>query len=413
MTSQKDQIQLLIQEIDTVLQKPGARLPWVASGQVAQQRQVLQRIRNYLTKQQSLTQLYPKPVEDLNSPESDVQKVMQSVIQEMQELRSQLLRPLQSEVATLTQQRSALIREIRKLEAYKQSYQLEHLNQSPTLSGESVQQVHDRADQVLTSLDATLQVVFASLQQDIQAYQTSLSQGLDKLHGLGQQGEIMFTTLINRFAEQLGQEASSHQVSSEFLETELPNSVLEPVVPLQAELAEAKAFDPKKISLPYPGTEIPIAAPEPFQDANQNNAINLSELLNQLAIDASNAPTVVSVTPPAINPEAATDLPASMPSLVEPAAASEPMFSTLVETTYSSEESLLPVSVPQPIDLQLDETVRDQLSQDLSILEKRVSEDTPQSSPSGSPMLEPRSASALTENSEPVADAAIQDDLEK
>ena len=48
MTSQKDQIQALITDIDGVLQKTTPRLPWVVSGEMTQQRQVLERVRNYL-----------------------------------------------------------------------------------------------------------------------------------------------------------------------------------------------------------------------------------------------------------------------------------------------------------------------------------------------------------------------------
>jgi len=48
VTSQKDQIQALIAEIDSVLKKANSRLPWLVSGEIAQQRQVLERVRNYL-----------------------------------------------------------------------------------------------------------------------------------------------------------------------------------------------------------------------------------------------------------------------------------------------------------------------------------------------------------------------------
>ncbi len=384
MTSQKDQIQILVREIDAVLQKAVSRLPWAASGQVAQQRQLLQQVRIYLMMQQRST-----PVsQPSDSSQADVQQVMQSVVQEMNELRSGLLRPLQSEVATLTQQRNALIREIRRLEAHRQSYQTER-SASPSPSVGQIQKVQDQTDRALTTLDTTLKVVFESLQQDIIAYQDSLSQGLDKLHHLGEQGEVMFSTLVSRLAEQLGREASS------YLHAQEPGESTDPAAPQRHSgkpvPADSTASTP--ISLPYPGTEIPAAparpetateisaaSAQPLEDTavslspalppletSPNETINaLTELLEQLSADARQPLNVVSVSPPAIAPARDSDL------------------RSLAEATYTPEEDLLPTSPASEnpdLELTLDSTTLHQLSQDLSNLDKTLDKTGEASSP--------------------------------
>ncbi|KAM3100006.1 hypothetical protein ACKFKG_02090 [Phormidesmis sp. 146-35] len=384
MTSQKDQIQTLIHEIDAVLQKAASRLPWAASGQVAQQRQLLQRLRIYLMMQQRST-----PVSQTSdSSQADAQQVMQSVVQEMNELRLGLLRPLQSEVATLTQQRNALIREIRRLEAHRQSYQTEQ-SASPSPSVEQIQKIQDQTNQALTTLDTTLKVVFESLQQDINAYQDSLAQGLDKLHHLGEQGEVMFSTLVNRLAEQLGREASSYLHAQEGEPTNLESTNSEaapqPGKPVRSESIAVRypqGVASTPISLPYPGTEIPSGpaqpleaatgfaspalppeetaistnpAPLPLETPPHRDTINaLTDLLEQLSADASQPLNVVSVSPPASD-SAASDV------------------RSLAEATYTPEENLLPtppVSENPDLELTLDSTTLHQLSQDLSNLDK-------------------------------------------
>ena len=65
-------------------------------------------------------------------------------------------------------------------------------------------------DRLMTRLDSTMSIVFETLEANLQSYQESLSQGIEKMHGLGQQSEAMFTALVNHLAAQLGREASSY-----------------------------------------------------------------------------------------------------------------------------------------------------------------------------------------------------------
>jgi hypothetical protein len=290
VTSQKDQIQALIADIDGVLQKTTPRLPWVMSGEAAQQRQVLERVRNFLVSLQRRMAVegFGAPIArtDLLAPDAyyssgqniqpgeatggspseiSAHQMLQVVMQDMGYLRASLMQPLQADVENLQQQREHLIQEIRHLESQRQSSLLsqsqvvpqqwtaeftqavmgqlqaamtQQLTQagggqvlpssvSPALLGttspgtaipyQSVEQLRafqSRMDEVVMGLDATLNVVFQSLQRNVNTYQDSLERGVDKLHHLGQQGEMIFTALINHLAQKLGQEVSAYLPSA-------------------------------------------------------------------------------------------------------------------------------------------------------------------------------------------------------
>jgi hypothetical protein len=254
------------------------------------------------------------PLRD-RSPEIAAQQMLQTVIQEMGYLRANLMQPLQADLENLRQQREYLIQEIRQLEAQRQNYDLqpqimqqqmiadflqrlkgqiqETISQqvaqpmsgmgSPSLSAgansmlvgtastvgtpavssyqalEQLQVAQARLDQYLINLDSTLRVVFDSLQSNIHAYQASLSQGLDKMHTMGQQGETMFAALISHLAQQVGREASS------LFQTTAPVAGLQPVAeptdaiaPTSAQSSSAPATSKESADLafPYAGVEL-------------------------------------------------------------------------------------------------------------------------------------------------------------
>ncbi|PSB27900.1 hypothetical protein [Stenomitos frigidus] len=360
MTSQKDQIQALITDIDGVLQKTTPRLPWVVSGEVTQQRQVLERVRNYLVTFQrrqivgeSYGQAGDRPdllAHDIYSSQSpyqsppleaqaersqaygrdelSAQQMLQAIVQDMGYLRANVMQPLQSDLELLRQQRESLVQEIHQLESQRQGYagQLpgnqqqmiaeflqalmsrlqETLPQqvAQTLRGSNQQSLpysadlarsgsaplqaasnsiaqglgniqvpQSQSDELLIKLDSTLSVVFESLQRNVQAYEESLSQGLDKMHSMGQQGEMMFTALISHLANQLGQEASSYlqPPATKGLESaRLANPAsgamtpgFSPSSPQPLSVVNAPLFEQpsagatsQPFTLPFPGTEI-------------------------------------------------------------------------------------------------------------------------------------------------------------
>ncbi|MBD0343399.1 MAG: hypothetical protein ICV63_00900, partial [Coleofasciculus sp. Co-bin14] len=280
MTSQKD-IQSLIADIDSILPKVDARLPWPKPGDAAKQRRVLERVRSYLVAQQqnfmAASEKQPPPTNSM--PTAVAQQIAQAVTQEINVLHADLLQALQTDLEALRTERESLVREIRQLEGTRQqlaslpqqkilqqqvisefSQELidrctesltqqmaqilanietrwsntsqsitEAITPNPSHWGnldrvkplqdrlEQLRQVQLQSDQMLTTLDANQRTIFETLQRNLESYQESLSQGLDKMHRLGVQGEMLFTAFVNRLAQQLGREASTHVASLEQL----------------------------------------------------------------------------------------------------------------------------------------------------------------------------------------------------
>jgi hypothetical protein len=197
-----------------------------------------------------------------NHPEANSQQVLQALLQEMQYLRSQTLQPLRTEVVALQQQREQLLNEVRQLEMQRlqaaqppantlppplvdelverlreallnqlrPQFQGPQVGESPYGDGdvpvlgagsdlpqlhpqqrlEQLRHIQSQTDYMLLKLDTNLRAVFESMEQSIQSYRDSLHQGLDTMHGLGQQGEVIFKTLVNHLAQQLGQEQAAY-----------------------------------------------------------------------------------------------------------------------------------------------------------------------------------------------------------
>lgn len=212
-----------------------------------------------------------RSVDAYESIEATSHQVLQALLQEMQYLRAQMVQPLTNEVMALQQQRETLRNEVLELERRRASRvddpdailpnpawvddmvvrlrsalseqlmpqisslqaQMSNLPLLPTASLDSrelsadlpqltpqqrldqLQQIQAQTDYMLLKLDANFRTVFESLGQSIQSYCDTLSQGLDEMHGLGQQGEFVFRTFIDRLARQLQQESIGYLTSSE------------------------------------------------------------------------------------------------------------------------------------------------------------------------------------------------------
>jgi hypothetical protein len=300
VTAPKEQLQVLISEIDGVLQKTAPSLPWRMSGDASQQRKVLERVRNHLVAlhkqmvaeardradvihadlmtydiyyqptsgQSSLGQPSvvqpPAPAQLPPAPPAPPapQPMVHLLRQEIVQLQATLVQPLQAELSTLRQQRETLQAEVRQLEMqlemqrqnallqqqtnFQYTLLQQQANLQPTLhdflqtwlgrlqdslSQQISQQISqslqglaplaraaetspthlaDRqpaSELQLAHLDTSLRLVFESLQRDVQAYQNSLAQGLNRLYGLGQESEEMVKALLRQMSEQIGPQA--------------------------------------------------------------------------------------------------------------------------------------------------------------------------------------------------------------
>lgn len=131
-------------------------------------------------------------------------------------------------------------------------------NLTPAQRLEQMRQLQAQSDHLLITLDSSLSVIFEALQRNLQSYSDSLGQSLERMHSLGKQGEVMFTTLINQLAQQVGQETSSYlQSSLQLTESETPSKTADLPSP------EFVVSPPQNFSsafeglFPYAGAEVP------------------------------------------------------------------------------------------------------------------------------------------------------------
>ena len=210
---QADQIQSMINELDRVLRHTGRWRFWTLFTQLHDQRQMLDRVRSFLLMQQrsdhrtaspELSPIAPPPAPALIRP-----------------LPPPHLHPdsVKLEVAALTAQRDALREEVKFLSALTQPSDPKTPPLAPHLDPdtrqiEQLNALHDRTDFLLSSMDSSLQLAFSSMQKNVEVYQTTLHQGLDRMHNLGYQGEVLFSALINHLAQQMGRELAANPTAN-------------------------------------------------------------------------------------------------------------------------------------------------------------------------------------------------------
>lgn len=165
---------------------------------------------------------------------------------------------------------------------------------------EHLRMLQSESDGLLISLDATLRAVFESIERNLHAYEQSMSDSVEKMYRLGQQGEVIFARLIGQMSQPnlLGstpgldtapqtpevdtQPAASKAPSAEFIRTEStpiapvsesPPSSLE-VLSAQVSAVEALLFtsppplgaptaSPSSVEFPFAGTEFINQASRP------------------------------------------------------------------------------------------------------------------------------------------------------
>ncbi|PZO19619.1 MAG: hypothetical protein DCF25_08235 [Leptolyngbya foveolarum] len=316
MTSQQDQIQSLINDIERALSAQRSNKPWIRSSDVEPERVALAQAQEYL---KSLQQTFDAPggwgpvnpqtgqIADVESTDSSqtllslpaiggtstpkgqfgqfsggaagqsedeaggvigqsAEHVLQALLTEMKYLKSSALEPLRLEMNELRLERDRLQSEVKSLDKQREAasnslvavggsetgtaVSEEQLNDFLTAlmgrlqetltaqvgqtlgqlesdhaaaiaqlaadeeevlqlrgSGqiEELRQLQGRSDQLLVNIDSTLQRMFETLQQNINSYQLSLNEGLESMHSLGRQGEVIVRALVDHLTVQLGQ----------------------------------------------------------------------------------------------------------------------------------------------------------------------------------------------------------------
>ncbi len=349
MTKEKD-IQSLLADIESILPKVGSRLPWSKPHEAADQRQVLERVRSYLisVQQNFRAASEPLPTNSLSQQPPAVQQLVQAVTREMEVLRADLIKPLQAELAALREERESLIREIRQLENARReasdSFSQQKADQEQKISEfardainrttesvtqqlaqilvnweaqllnkevtpetkankgatvlslpermEQLRQLQAQFDGMLRTIDGNHRAIFDTLERDIHGYQDSLSLGLDKMHRLGVQGELLFTALVNRLAQLLGREASTLlQSSRELSEVTHPPQPIPNQPPPEAKQPQSALdfTDPNIYKIPetLAGPSLPLTSllvppsVSPITDTIHQGSVEVPDQLHQ------------------------------------------------------------------------------------------------------------------------------------
>jgi len=202
-----------------------------------------------------MEQLDNQPSNSEASHSQAAEELVKSMAQEIEHLRQNLVAHLSEDVERLNKEKYQLIEDIEQLESQRQQQVvqqqqlalqmvptlvnqlqevlLQRLNQSavpstlsddntnlslksapntevssgfPQTSPASVTQ--ESADQLIVSLDTTLRATFKALQQDINSYQSSVSQQLGQMYSLEQQGTVILEALVSRLRQEFQVESS-------------------------------------------------------------------------------------------------------------------------------------------------------------------------------------------------------------
>ncbi len=199
MTYQADQIQSILHDLDRTLRKTGHWRLWNLFTRLSQQRQMLERVRDFLMMEVSSTRSKPfNPPRRSQPPSASLGHPVPPPHLHPETIKLELV--------ALTAQRDALREEVKFLEQRKA------LSVTDTSQVEHLKALSDRTDFLLSSMDSSLQLAFNSMQKNVEVYQTSLHQGLDRMHSLGYQGEVLVSALVNQLAQQLERELGSQAI---------------------------------------------------------------------------------------------------------------------------------------------------------------------------------------------------------
>lgn|GEM_PF-3097265 len=303
MTVQKE-LQGLIADIDSILSAADSRVSGSEADALARSDRVLEKVRRALVELRSPaveSRDLPKEGEELWQ-ERVAGEIARAAIAQMNLQRATWIQPWQMELEALRQQRETLRQEIHNLAQQRSqvvenfvdvllnriSNQIEHqiaqtiekletqflyaadsaafsdegttdapsistLPGNPSQRLEQLQQLDRESDRLLTGLDTTLRQVFGTLEQDLQAYQESLSAAIARMYDLGSQGETILTNYARSAPSTEGLQTSDR-------EEEVPNApAVEPSFKGgEPETAEETEPEP-------PASEPPAPLPDPTQ----------------------------------------------------------------------------------------------------------------------------------------------------
>ncbi|NER32584.1 MAG: hypothetical protein F6J93_00635 [Oscillatoria sp. SIO1A7] len=253
---------------------------------------------------------------------------------------------------------------------------------------EHLRMLQAQSDRLLISLDSTLRVVFETMQRNLQAYEESLTEGLEKMHRLGQQGEVMFASLVSHLVQQsLGLKTNAEEKTASYLQ-----GSLEPELLGLGAIAFADAgILENKLSRDTPGESSPT-------EEGKNSLIEEETRQVAEASQEPPSPLLQEETAPEANysPDALPPIPENEESDLSGSDSLFPFAGTELRRSplEESQQEALPVSdgAISDLDLDLDEALPENIENFLNSDEARPTE--------------PRS------QQEPIAESALGDETE-
>ena len=164
-----------------------------------------------------------------NSEQTDAKTYLKDITKELQRLKQDLIPQLTKEIEELQTKKNGLLVEIDELKDNRDIYltqQQELANKIAPAIAQELQRIviqqlsqqglnndkaslnalnsyNSQADRIIASLDATIRNIFQTLQHDLTSYQSSMSQKLEQMYTLEQQGEAILDALVCRIKEEL------------------------------------------------------------------------------------------------------------------------------------------------------------------------------------------------------------------
>lgn len=138
----------------------------------------------------------------------------------------------------------------------------------------------ENAYQLLSSLDSSLSGTLRSLQQDLNSYQSSLSQQISRMHGMEQQGEVILEALINRLSQQLQTQMMRPPVGMAPLPTAADQSMLRAPYPGATNPTQLPGSHWQQMPTPIPST-----TPQPLPARRSANTAFGNASLGKVASD--------------------------------------------------------------------------------------------------------------------------------
>ena len=220
-------------------------------------------------------QASPSAIESSAIESSAIDATLRSMTQDLRNLQQDLVSQLHQDIRRLQAEKSRLLNDVEKLQNQHQAIQsqhdvalsrqqmaqqqawakqlalvlanhlqtalsqrLGHLEDYPAAGSPNLPQIRSAGEiqamqGSIASLDDTVNRTFAALRNDLNSYQSTLSQQLDRMQNLGQQGEAILEVLVSRISQQLqaemGKPALGESLSSGLGEP--ANAIANPTYP--------------------------------------------------------------------------------------------------------------------------------------------------------------------------------------